>query len=132
MRLFLSGESDSGIDEMFHPLIMPLEKRIQAAILDKNDYGNAIEVLGIIPNLINDPVFLAKERKLVKHKDRSTDIRLKINYEKFKNGTNKDRETLLLKNIIQSIRIVGERVKDFDGKRLEADIRKEFDYNEEF
>lgn len=133
IKLFMSGEIEGDFYDDFRGLRNEIEKIIQENVLDKHDYGESIKDLAITPNIMSDPVFLGKERKLVKHKDKSADIRLKIDHTSFANGTEEQREKLLLKNIIQSIRVVGEKVKKgFDAERLEADIRKEFDYYDSF
>ena len=44
-----------------------------------------------------------------------------------KKSTDKQRKLLLIKNIIDNIRIISERMKkDFDGEKLEDDILKLF------
>ncbi len=137
IRLFLSGEVDSDIGHEKLMVSNQVEKQIQTNILDQNDYGDSIEILGVIPTILGERFtsagVLSKERKLVKHKNKSTDIRLKIDHAKFKDGTEDERRKLLLENIIKSIRIVGGRVKKgFDSEKLEADIRKEFNYYDIF
>ncbi len=55
-------------------------------------------------------------------------MRLNVNYYDFVSGNDRRRVKLLLENIIESIKIIGERVKEgFDSKGLIIDIRNEFE-----
>jgi hypothetical protein len=63
------------------------------------------------------------ERKLIKRKSREADIRLQIDYDRFLSADKEMRRKLIIKNIIDSIRVVGQKAKkDFNGERLEKDI----------
>ena len=70
-----------------------------------------------------------KERKLFKRKNKSTDFRLRIDYDDFCQGNDENRMKLIIRNIIDSVRVLDSRAtKDFDGEVLECDILNLFKY----
>jgi hypothetical protein len=117
----------------FRILILEIEEKV-ASLLKKNDYGEAIANLGIIPTIY--PQWMLdkqknigreiKERRSLRHGD--VDYRLFINHEAFVTGTVVERRNLLLQNVLTVVHEVGQRVKEgFYAERLEKDIKKEFD-----
>ncbi|MGW8449465.1 Imm44 family immunity protein, partial [Bacillus wiedmannii] len=92
-----------------------------------------VEKISIIPIVVKiTPEYEAagffKERKLFKKKSKVADFRLRIDYETFSTANYSARKILILKNIIQSIRILGEKAKsDFNAIKLEQDILQVFD-----
>lgn len=71
-----------------------------------------------------------KERKLFKRKSKEADFRLRIDYETFLSADYATRKILIIRNIFQSIRILGEKAKsDFNAIKLEKDILQIFDIN---
>lgn len=133
MKIFMSAEL--GIDDKdynkFSEIQNMIEKKIKELIAGKN-YGDAVKEIGIIPTIMSPKFagFLAKERKLFSWKTKTADIRLKIDYKKFKKADEEGKQKLIIKNIIDSIRILKTKVKKgFDGDKLEADILKLFNIN---
>ncbi|BHH82364.1 Imm44 family immunity protein [Desulforhopalus sp. 52FAK] len=136
MKLFLSGEiSDINIadkiPEKFNKAVGYIESRLKP-FLASRDYGEEVNELNIIPVIIKLPKEMEskgwfKERKLFKRKTKSSDFRLRIDYDKFCNGNDDLRINLVIKNIIDSVRILDQRTtKNFDGKKLENDILELF------
>lgn len=122
----MSGEVDASVSEPFREVRNDIQKKLK--VLEKNDYGSEVESLGVIPivacltpELENAGFF--KERQLFSKKKKDADFRLRINYEKFINADEATKRLLVIKNVIDSVRLLSEKAKkDFDAKRLEADI----------
>lgn len=124
MNFFMSGElsGDSSADMI--DLIIGIEKQVKT--LEKNNYGdiNDIAVIPVIVELSGEleAQGFFKERKLVKRKTGEADYRLRINYYKFIEADDTTRKLLIIKNIIDSIRDIGRKVKGFEAQRFEDDI----------
>ncbi|MBT3362847.1 MAG: dihydrolipoamide succinyltransferase [Chloroflexi bacterium] len=135
MKFFLSGELDHGISEACMQIEMEIEPILNT--LENTNYGSEVVDIGIIPIIIDPKRGLLeegffKERKLFKRKTAEADFRLRIDYNKFKAADYEKRKLLLLNNIVESIKILGQRArKDFDHVKLMNDIYKLFDINEE-
>jgi len=139
MRLFISGELDiskyKDLGNDFRRVTRPVEKKIQTEILDKNNYGDALNGLGIIPVIYSKDMLKTaedggtpiKERKLYMPSKKDSDYRLFIDHDKFVNTDDKGKEKLILENIIKCVQLLGEKIKQgFDAKKLETDIRELF------
>ena len=139
MKFFLSGEIDGS-----HPHdLIGTKFRIASdfvtekltPVLEANDYGQEVQMLGIIPIIMKLPPSMEKagcfkERKLFQRKKKSTDFRLRIDYDAFCNGDDKLRVKLIFDNILQSVRILKSRTsKHFQGEQLEQDITDCFNQN---
>ena len=140
MKFFMTGEIDTSkaedkIDDKWSVASESVSEKLKV-FLENRDYGSEVESIAIIPIVADPPEGyeqFCKERKLFKRKSKTCDFRLRVDYHSFRDGDDAHREKLLVKNVINSIRILDERAKkDFDGKKLEADILKLFDveYNE--
>ncbi|MBJ8005813.1 MULTISPECIES: Imm44 family immunity protein [Bacillus cereus group] len=135
MRFFLSGELEGDIAEEFINIISEIGNELEG--LNGNDYGSEVEKIAIIPIVVNitpeyEDAGFHKERKLFKRKSKGADFRLRIDYETFLLADDSGRKILIIKNIIQSIRILGKRAKsDFNAIKLEQDILQVFDMKEE-
>lgn len=122
MKFFMTGEL--GINDADHAidLIKDVENKIK--ILEINDYGD-IDDIGIIPVIMSPefdlPGFFG-ERKLVKRKSREADYRLRINYCKYIATDDVGKTMLIIKNVIDSIRDIGRKVKGFNASKFEEDI----------
>nr|WP_206704533.1 Imm44 family immunity protein [Bacillus wiedmannii] len=130
-EIFLSGELEGDIAEEFINIISEISSELEK--LNNNNYGSEVEKISIIPIVVKiTPEYEAagffKERKLFKKKSKVADFRLRIDYETFSTANYSARKILILKNIIQSIRILGEKAKsDFNAIKLEQDILQVFD-----
>lgn len=94
--------------------------------LNNNNYGDAINSIFLAPMILqadNSFFALKKERKLIKHKEKTVDFRLRINYLDFALSNDEKRERLLIKNVVDAVRIIKKRLKNkFNGEDLERDI----------
>jgi hypothetical protein len=127
MRFFFSGELDSEIAEQYRSIRKSIEARLNQS-LEGESYGEALEEIAIIP-IILGPRFATghKERRLVKLKEKSADYRLFIDFNNFSQGSTKERERLLLENVLNCIEDIDRKIKaGFDGKRLQNDIKEIF------
>ncbi|MGS7464573.1 Imm44 family immunity protein [Bacillus paranthracis] len=133
MRFFFSGELEGDIAEEFINIISEIGSELEG--LNSNDYGSEVEEIAIIPIVAKitpeyEDAGFFKERKLFKRKSKEADFRLRIDYETFLSADYATRKILIIRNIIQSIRILGEKAKsDFNAIKLEKDILQIFDIN---
>jgi len=131
----MSGEIDSGAYDSFSQISNEIEARIKN--LESNEYGTEIDSLGIIPIIVNltpdlENAGFFKERMLFSHKKKEADYRLRIDYNRFINSDNRMKKLLIIKNIIDSIRLLGKKAKkDFNAKKLEDDILMLFEVRKE-
>ncbi|KAA0786723.1 dihydrolipoamide succinyltransferase [Bacillus wiedmannii] len=133
MRFFLSGELEGDIAEEFINIISEIGSELEG--LNSNNYGSEVEEIAIIPIVAKitpeyEDAGFFKERKLFKRKSKEADFRLRIDYETFLSADYATRKILIIRNVIRSIRILGERAKsDFNAIKLEQDILQVFDIN---
>ena len=141
MKFSISGEIDETIprdkiNEKFLEVLSLVKPKLKSFLATQN-YGEEVELLFICPIIMKLSKKMIeqgwhKERKLFKRKNKSTDFRLRIDYNAFKKANLKEREKLFIENIIKSVRLLEARTsKNFDGKRLESDILKLFNYKAE-
>lgn len=123
MKFFFSGEIEHKVYRQFDKIENEVEKKIK--ILESENYGEDLVEVGIIPVIQKEEFF--KERKLYQRKIKEADYRLFIDYKKFLHGNHDIRIKLLIKNIIDSVRSLDKKAKNFDGVRLEQNILYLFD-----
>ncbi|QDZ77020.1 Imm44 family immunity protein [Bacillus cereus] len=134
MRFFLSGEIEGNINKEFSKLILEIGKELEN--LENDTYGSEVEEIGIIPIIVKiipeyEEAGFFKERKLFKKKSKEADFRLRIDYETFLTADYNTKKMLIIKNIIQCIRILGMKAKlDFNAKKLEQDVLRIFHLEE--
>jgi hypothetical protein len=132
VKFFLSGELDGTrphdlIDKKFQLASTRITEKLTPILAGRN-YGTEVLELNIIPIIVQlspemEKAGWYKERKLFKRKSHSTDFRLRISYDEFRDATDDSRLQLLIDNIIESVRLLSSRAKnDFAGKQLERDI----------
>lgn len=129
----MSSEVQSDISEAFQVA----QKEVELAIkkLEDNNYGDSVEELSIIPIVVDlspelEEAGFFKERVKFSRKNKETDIRLRIDYDTFCKADKETQKKLIIKNMIDSIRMLQLKVKKgFDGTALEADILKLFNLN---
>ncbi|UOY93294.1 Imm44 family immunity protein [Ectobacillus sp. JY-23] len=133
MEFFFSGELESDISREFMKQLAKIKKKLKKL---EGNYGNEVEEIAIIPIVVKkvpgyeESDFFA-ERTLFFKKDKSSDLRLRISHEAFLNANDEMRKLLIIKNIIQCIRILGTKAKtDFNAKKLEDDILDMFHIDE--
>jgi methyl coenzyme M reductase subunit C-like uncharacterized protein (methanogenesis marker protein 7) len=128
----MSGEVDGTrpsdeVGKKFVTALGEVTEKITKFVSHEN-YGSEVDELFVAPIIIKqseerESAGWYKERKLFKRKTRSSDFRLRINYDEFCQATDEKRIKLIVRNIIDSVRILSVRAKrDFDGARLESDI----------
>lgn len=132
MKLFVSAEEGPWPEEKKHEIhsqilsihnnsLTPLEK-----FLVNKDYGSSLKTLYIIQMILRPDIKLYEERTLYKAKEGSADYRLKIDYDAFVQADEQEKRRLIIENILQCVRLLGEKTKkqktDFDAQRLENDI----------
>jgi hypothetical protein len=132
MNFFISGEVGFFPDEAsraFSTIIIEIEKKMES-FLTRNDYGNAVTLLGVIKRMLDAQKQAGKEikeRKLFRKGE--ADYRLFIDHAKFVAGNDRERKMMLVENVIAVVRKLGARVKSgFVADGLESDIRNEFDH----
>ena len=130
MKFLISGEiSDLQKEDLIPEKWGRIRRKVEDKLnqnLSENDYGDAINYIFLAPMILQDDVdFYAriKERKVVRRKEKSADFRLRIDYLKFASADDSIREKMLLKNIIDAVRIIHQRTRrEFNGEKLESDI----------
>ena len=130
MKFQFSGElsdlqKEDLIPDKYAKTSRKVEDTLNRRLCDKN-YGDAIDLIFLAPMILqSDNEFFArkKERKLIKHNERVADFRLRIDYLNFAATDDATREKMLLKNVIDSVRVIQKRLKKrFNGEDLEKDI----------
>lgn len=125
MDFFMGAELSGGLSDDTIQLIKNVEKQIKR--LEKNNYGGNIHDIGIIPIIIElspelEEQGFFKERRLVRRKQGEADYRLRIDYVKFYKLDDLRKNLLIIKNVIDSIRDIGRKVKEFNASKFEEDI----------
>jgi hypothetical protein len=124
MRIFMSGEIDKSVYDIFSQISNDVETRLK--ILKDKNYGNEVLNIGIIPIIATESLIdkgFFKERRLFQRKTKGADYRLRINIDRFLNGDDETKRLLIIKNIIVAVRDLGRKAKkDFDAQSLERDI----------
>lgn len=117
-----------GIDEDLYALSRQLSKAVQ-----KKEYSDVINTIGIVPiiapkDLLDEGKW--KEKVYVSKAYRFADIELCINYDEFINSNSEEKKKLYIKNIIDSIKTVGKKLKkDLRAEEMINDIINYIDFN---
>ena len=107
MKVWISSETTKGAGEELWKLYMQIEKKINN-YLEEIEYKNdALEKLRVIIILRDDAVF--NEIKKYNKRKKDTDIRLKIDYNAFKNGNDEERENLIFDVLLRSLNVLEEK-----------------------
>ena len=127
MNIYLGGEithkAEKALENVAWDVRTKLDPFRKADPLDET-YGSEFHDIGIITMLLCDEFKdIYQERRLVRHKKKDADIRLKIDYDKFVKADEHTQMLLYVKNIVDSIMVVEEKKKgDFKGIKLIEDI----------
>lgn len=124
MKIFLGAETDSlagskwfVIQKEFSPLLRSLIN---------NDYGENLKNISIISILLSDKYLEDggyRERKYYSRKEKSADIRLRLDHKKFIRANEMERREMYFNHILLAIRIAGEKAgPKFDLERLLSDV----------
>ncbi len=103
--------------------------------IDIKNYTDAIDTIGIVPMIAPDIVLESadwKERKYVSTTYRMASISISSDYKQFYNGDVSVKKEIILKNILDSLKIVKKKLKGkFDYDQIERDILSIYNkYNE--
>lgn len=132
------GPWPKGLDEVIdkerlsirHTTLKPLEE-----FLKDKDYGPGLVDLGLIHMIFRPDIKLYNERMKYDAKKGDADYRLKINYDDFVHADESGKRSLLIKNLLSAIRMIGEKTKHdkavFDSEQMEYDIREFLNFCEE-
>ncbi|MHC1686049.1 MAG: Imm44 family immunity protein [Clostridiaceae bacterium] len=124
MKIIITAEIDTVVRKEFQIIRKEILDKIKQ--LEDIEYG--LDKISIIPIIVEltpelEEAGFFKERKLVRKKSRMADIRLRIDFNTFKNSDNAAQKMLIIKNIIESVRIIGAKMKgEFDAIKFETDI----------
>jgi hypothetical protein len=134
MRFSMSFESDARYDDFEDALVRIYEdvgRRVRDYMKDRS-YGSEIEFIGVIPIIIKFDDQMEKEgwfreRVYLNKRNKSADIRLRIDYDRFVHANDSMKRLLVIDNAVKSIRAIAkEAKKDFRARELEEDILRLF------
>ncbi|MBR1529197.1 MAG: hypothetical protein IJ642_07835 [Oscillospiraceae bacterium] len=128
-NLFISCEIHSKAEKI-SDILRKICNQIQEKNFDMTKYSSQITDVGIIVNCYPDDYLLAgfgKPRKYISYQKGSADIRLPVPYIEFRNADEKTRYLMIVKNIVESVKVIQERClkskrAEFDGNLLISDI----------
>lgn len=140
MRLFLSIEAQCEETGIQYILSEVNQKLSFVTAKDKNlentdNYGQEFSSIAVIPTCVSEKMWVIsgwKERRFISRKKREADIRLKMDYERFKSETKENKYILFADVIIKSILVVSQKSKgDFNADKLIDDILNALDITKE-
>ena len=144
MKIFISSETDlmnglTDLDSNKKRVTINKFESLINCLLGKNNYGDAISEensIGIVmtiyskkflQDIVNQTGKEFVEKKIYRAKTKDSDIRLRIDYKRYLRSNEEIREKLILKNILESILVLNDKVKKhkditFFGEKLVEDI----------
>ncbi len=135
MKLFISIESEKTAESGLADIMKEIRNKLSFLFEDTDIYGTEFDSIAIIPTCVSDDIWQIsgwKERKRINRKKKEADIRLKMDYHRFINETDKNKYLLFTDIIIKSVCIVNDKSKgDFKGDKLINDILKALDISKE-
>lgn len=128
-KLFLSAELYAGADRVSE-IIREICERLDEKHFDVSPYSETITHVGIIVNCFPEHMMAAgwgKPRTLLRYQKGEADIRLPLPYVAFKNADAETQFRMVVKNILESVSVIGERCKksrraEFDSAGMNAEI----------
>jgi len=123
MKFFFSAEIDTLASEPWRRVAQSMERRLTDA-LGLRDYGPSIREIALIPMILR-PEWQEghKERRLFKRKEAVADYRTWIDFRRFTEGDDAERERLLAKNLVEAITDLTRKAgKNFRGDALIDDV----------
>ena len=138
---FINGEekednspNNTEVIDNMSPIFSEFQKKLNS--IEISNYSSDLDEVSILPECFADWCLLGeeyKERRYISWQNRFADIRLRIDFYKFKNSDHSTRKGIVYDTIIESIKIVDEKVKKakkhFDGEKLMKDISLLLDYD---
>lgn len=97
-------------------------------LVSKNDYGTGVELLTVVHSLSPDSYYEKnpefKKRVRFYENNKEADARLKMDFDKFVESDLKQKQSIIVQNLIDSIKAVKAIVQDgFDAEKLIQDIQ---------
>lgn len=114
MRAFFITSETSGFGFKASDYIKQICEKADTDNIDISKYSDSITSVCIVVNCFDDSMLAAgfgKPRKYICYKKGSADIRLPMPYVKFKDSDERTRYLMVLKNIIDSIEVIGQRCR---------------------
>lgn len=118
MEIFLGAELEGAAGGRWFALQKDFSKRLSP--IKARDYGLDLVNIGIISIIMKEETLqdgAYKERKYYNRKEKSADIRLRMNYEDFVKACDRDRREMYTSHILQAVQIACEKA----GDRLNSD-----------
>lgn len=125
MKIWMSGEVQSDVADDYRKLRKEIEQSLNA-VFSGRDYGAGLAEWDVIAMIFGDDG--PKEYKEVKKynkRDKSTEFRLRIDYQKFKHGDDAARRKLILDVLDHSLSILDSmKIPDIDIVGLRRDVQQ--------
>ena len=121
--LFLSCEiwrSAGKVSDIIRDICIKIDERT----FEIEEFSDGIDHIGIIVNCHPEGNMLdgwGKPRKYINYKKRSADIRLPIPYVEFVSAKYEDQYLMVVKNIVESIRVIGDKCAKSKRSRFDSD-----------
>lgn len=135
MEIFISIEAEKTTESGLADIMKEIRNKLSFLFEDTDIYGTEFNLIAIIPTCVSDDIWQIsgwKERKLISRNKKEADIRLKMDYHRFINETDKNKYLLFADIIIKSVCIVNNKSNgNFNGDRLINDILKALDISRE-
>ncbi|MBR1663418.1 MAG: hypothetical protein IJ696_03725 [Ruminococcus sp.] len=133
--LFISMEAWAAAGGILTPIIKDICHRIDEDNFDLSPYSAGITSVGIIINCFDDSLLAAgwgKPRRLIRYNEQRADIRLPMPYNELIEADRHTRYLMTVKNITESIAVIGERCRKskrarFDSEGMTAFILERLD-----
>lgn len=125
MKVWIGGEVglDDNDFESYRIISNQIEKSLNAYLEEIGYKNDALEKLRVITILRDDDTF--NEIKKLNKRKKNTDIRLKIDYDSFKNGDEHKRKKLIYEMLLRAMNFLKEEKKLEGFNPIEAYINKQ-------
>lgn len=124
MKLWLSGEITSEVEDAFFPAMQTVERAVNQ-VTERTDYGLSLDGWDCIAILRDSNDEDLREITRYSAKRRDMDFRLRLDYERFNNGTPKQRVGQLFDLLFRSLDILDEKGLEASGiALLRADVEQ--------
>lgn len=123
MKIFLGAELEGKASSCWFSLQLEYNEKLK--ILNNQNYGDELNDIAIISIIfIESPKEGFPERRLFQRKQKSADIRLRIDYKKFTTAKPEVRRQMYIQHILDSIDTLRHKVsKDYKFDELYNDVK---------
>lgn len=124
MNVFFTNTSSGSFGKKAAEIYMPIEAIIKSEFSER-DYGAGLREWFLMFVLLSPetPGHGAPERVMYKKKAKDLDLRLNLDFEKFKTGDSESRRQLIVGCMLRSLDImVDKKIPDFDAESLRSDF----------